>query len=51
MSSTFSAKDNKALVAICIACEKTIPTASMISLADRENDQVKHFPVCLIVRK
>jgi hypothetical protein len=35
------------LVAICTPCQKTIPTASMIGLAGRENDQVKHFPVCL----
>jgi hypothetical protein len=27
MPSAFSAKDNKALVAICCACQKTTPTA------------------------
>jgi hypothetical protein len=33
MPSTFSAKDSKVLVAIRFACQKTTPTASMISLA------------------
>jgi hypothetical protein len=47
MPSTFSAKDSKVLVAISFACQKTTPTASMISLAGWENGKLKHFPVCL----
>jgi hypothetical protein len=31
------------LVAICIACQKTIPTASMISFAGRENGKSSTF--------
>jgi hypothetical protein len=45
MPSAFSAKGNKALVAICCACQKTTPTALMISLAGRENGRPKHGSV------
>jgi hypothetical protein len=48
MPSAFSAKDNKALVAICFACQKTTPTALMISLAGRENGRPKHYSACLL---
>ena len=47
MPSAFSAKDNKALVAICFACQKTTPTALMISLTGRENGRPKHYSACL----
>lgn len=47
MPSAFSAKENKALVAICFACQKTTPTALMISLAGRENGRLKYYSACL----
>jgi hypothetical protein len=46
MPSAFSAKDNKALMAICLACQKITPTALMISLAGAENGRPKYFAVC-----
>jgi hypothetical protein len=36
MPSAFSAKDNKALIAVCLACQKITPTSLMISLAGRK---------------
>ncbi len=47
MPSAFSAKENKALTAVCFACQQTTPTASMVSLAGLENGQPKYYPVCL----
>src|SRR5215469_13981676 len=47
MPSTFSAKDNKALVATCCASQKTKPTVSMVSLEGRENGRRKHYSVCI----
>lgn len=47
MPSGFSAKDNKALVAACLACQKITPTALMISLAGAENGRPKYSAVCL----
>jgi uncharacterized protein with PIN domain len=42
------AKDNKALVATCVACNKAVSTESMVSLVGRENEKYKHFNVCLV---
>ena len=42
------AKDNKALVAPCTACNKILSTELMVSLAGRENDRLKQFAVCII---
>ncbi len=47
MPSAFSAKDNKALVGICLACQKTTPTALMVSLTGSENGRRKYYAVCL----
>jgi hypothetical protein len=41
------AKDNKALVAICAACHKTLSTELMVSLAGRENGRARQFAVCI----
>jgi hypothetical protein len=41
------AKDNKALVATCVACNKAVSTESMVSLLGRENEKYKQFTVCL----
>jgi hypothetical protein len=41
------AKDNKALVAICAACNKTQSTELMVALAGFENGRSRHFPVCI----
>jgi cytochrome c2 len=41
------AKDNKALVATCVACHKVVSTESMVSLLGRENSKYKQFDVCL----
>jgi hypothetical protein len=42
------AKDNKALVATCSACNKTLSTELMVSLAGRENGRLKQFGVCIV---
>jgi hypothetical protein len=42
------AKDNKALVATCVACKKAVSTESMVSLLGRENGKYKQFDVCLV---
>jgi len=47
MPSAFSAKDNKALIEIRLACQKITPTALMISLAGAENGRPKYSVVCL----
>jgi uncharacterized protein with PIN domain len=41
------AKDNKALAATCVACNKAVSTESMVSLLGRENGKYKQFDVCL----
>ncbi len=41
------AKENKALSAICAACEKTVSTEMMVALPGRENGRPRLFPVCL----
>jgi hypothetical protein len=41
------AKDNKALVATCAACHKTLSTELMVSLAGRENGRPQQFAVCI----
>lgn len=42
------AKDNKALTATCVACNKAVSTESMVSLLGRENNRYKQFDVCLV---
>ncbi|MGB6564347.1 MAG: hypothetical protein WBE69_17250 [Candidatus Binataceae bacterium] len=42
------AKDNKALAATCVACNKAVSTESMVSLLGRENGKYKQFNVCLV---
>jgi len=42
------AKDNKALVATCVACNKVVSTESMVSLLGRENGKFKQFDVCFV---
>jgi hypothetical protein len=42
------AKDNKTLVAVCAACNKTQSTELMVSLAGRrENGRSHYFAVCI----
>jgi hypothetical protein len=41
------AKDNKALVATCAACQKTQSTELMVSLAGRENGRSQQSAVCI----
>jgi hypothetical protein len=41
------AKDNKALAATCVACNKAVSTESMVSLLGRENGKYRQFDVCL----
>jgi len=42
------AKDNKALMATCVACGKAVSTESMVSLRGRENGRYQQFDVCLV---
>jgi hypothetical protein len=42
------AKDNKALAATCVACNKAVSTESMVSLLGRENGKYKQFDTCLV---
>lgn len=49
MPSTFSAKENKALTAMCVSCLKPTPTALMVSLAGSENGSgLKQYSVCFV---
>jgi hypothetical protein len=48
MPSTFSARDNAALRAICCACQKATPTDSMVSLTGNEHRRHKYYSVCLV---
>jgi hypothetical protein len=41
------AKDNKALVATCAACQKSLSTETMVSLSGREDGRVKLYAVCI----
>jgi hypothetical protein len=41
------AKENKALSATCIACNKPVSTELMVNLVGRENGRPKSFPVCI----
>ena len=41
------AKDNKALVATCTACQKSLSTEVMVSLSGRDNGRAKQFTVCV----
>jgi hypothetical protein len=41
------AKDNKALVATCAACQKSLSTEVMVSLSGRDNSRLKQFTVCV----
>lgn len=41
------AKENKALLATCIACGKPVSTESMVSLRGREDGLPKSFTVCV----
>ncbi|HXR35461.1 MAG TPA: hypothetical protein VN754_05910 [Candidatus Binataceae bacterium] len=41
------AKENKALVAVCAACEKSFSTEVMVSLTGRDNGRPKTYPVCV----
>ncbi len=41
------AKDNKALVATCAACQKSLSTEVMVSLSGRDNGRLKQFTVCV----
>ena len=41
------AKDNKALAAICVACNKAVSTETMVSLLGRDNGKYQQFKVCL----
>jgi hypothetical protein len=47
MPSAYSAESNPALVARCIACQKTLPTALMVSLTGHENGSDTHIAICL----
>ncbi|HZO80442.1 MAG TPA: hypothetical protein VFB33_02020 [Candidatus Binataceae bacterium] len=41
------AKDNKALSATCVACNKPVSTESMVSLLGRVDGRYKQFDVCI----
>jgi len=41
------AKDNKALVATCAACKKSVSTEMMVSLAGCENGRLQYYSVCV----
>ena len=41
------AKDNKALIATCVACNKPVSTEIMVSLLGFENGKYKQFSVCI----
>jgi hypothetical protein len=47
MPSACSAESNAALVAPCIACKKTLPTALMVTLTGSENGCQTRAAVCL----
>lgn len=41
------AKENKALVATCAACNKSVPTESAVALGGVEDSRRKQFIVCV----
>jgi hypothetical protein len=41
------AKENKALVAVCAACQKSSSTEVMVSLSGRDAGRPRIYPVCL----
>jgi hypothetical protein len=41
------AKDNKALVATCVACRKSLSTEVMVSLVGREGGRLQQYTVCV----
>ncbi len=41
------AKENKALTATCVACNKPVPTESAVSLAGVADGHRNYFTVCL----
>jgi len=41
------AKENKALTAICVACQKGFSPEVMVALPGAENGRRKRFPVCI----
>jgi len=41
------AKENKALVATCTACQKAFSTEIMVALTGSENGKRRQFPVCV----
>jgi hypothetical protein len=41
------AKGNKALVATCVACQKSLSTEVMVALSGREDPRPKQFTVCI----
>ena len=42
------AKENKSLVATCVACSKPVSTESMVSLPGRDNGAAKQYSVCVV---
>ena len=42
------AKENKNLVATCVACGKPVSTESMVSLRGREDGVAKSWSVCVL---
>ncbi|MGO9060914.1 MAG: hypothetical protein ACLQU2_26560 [Candidatus Binataceae bacterium] len=41
------AKENKALVAVCAACNKSFSTEVMVSLTGRDNGRPQPYAVCV----
>jgi hypothetical protein len=41
------AKENKALVAVCAACNKPFSTEVMVSLTGRDNGRPRPYSVCV----
>ena len=47
MPSAYSAESNVALVAICTACQKSLPTALMVTLTGSNHSRRTYSAVCL----
>ncbi len=41
------AKENKALVATCAACQKAVSTEMMVALTGNDDGKRRQFPVCV----
>jgi hypothetical protein len=41
------AKDNKSLMATCVACQKSFSTEIMVGLAGSEDGKRRQYPVCV----